>query len=53
MIQKCRTNPEKPSTVKVGEHIPSDFSMSKISLFKDIENRHDVRRCKNCMKKFS
>ena len=26
--------------------------MSVISLFKSIENKHDVYRCKGCMKKF-
>ena len=39
-------------TTKVGEHIPSGFSMSKISSFKTIENNHDVCRRKDCMKKF-
>ena len=34
------------------EHIPSGFPMSTISLFKDIENNHDVYRSKDCMKKF-
>ena len=27
---------------KVSEHIPSRFSMSTISSFKSIENKHDV-----------
>ena len=26
--------------------------MSTISLFRSIENKHDVYRCKDCMKKF-
>ena len=43
---------EKSSTVKIYEHIPSGFPMSTILLFKDIENKHDVYRGKNCMKKF-
>ena len=38
---------------KVGEHIPSDVSMSAISSFKSIENKHDVCRGKSCMKTFS
>ena len=36
----------------VGEHILSGFSMSAISSFKKIENKHDVYRGKDCMKKF-
>ena len=34
------------------EHIPSGFSMSAVSSFKSIENKHDGYRGKNCMKKF-
>ena len=37
---------------KVSEHILSGFSMSTISSFKGIENKHDVKRSKDCMKKF-
>ena len=48
----CKNNPENSATTKVSEHIPSDFSMSTISLFKSIENKHDVYRCKDCIKKF-
>ena len=44
--------PEKSSTTKVNEHIPSGFSMSTISSFKSIKNKHDVCRGKDCMKKF-
>ena len=40
------------STIKVSEYIPSCFSMSTISLFRSIENEHDVHRVKDCMKKF-
>ena len=29
-IDECKNNPENPSTTKVGEHIPSSFSMSTI-----------------------
>ena len=51
-INRCKTNSENSSAAKVREHIPSEFSMSVISLFKSIENKHDVYRCKGCMKKF-
>ena len=37
---------------KEGKHIPTGFSMSTISSFKSIENKHDVYRGKDCMKKF-
>ena len=33
-------------------HIPSGFPMSKMSSFKSIENKDDVHRSKDCMKKF-
>ena len=39
------------STTKVREHIPSGFSMSRVSSFRSIENKHDVYRGKDCMKK--
>ena len=39
---RCRNNPENSSTTKVSEHIPSGFSMSKISLFRSINNEHDA-----------
>ena len=48
----CKNNPENSSTTKVSEHIPSGFSMSTISSFRSIENKHDVYRGKDCMKKF-
>ena len=39
------------STTKVSEHIPSGFSISIISSFRMIENKHKVYRGKGCMKK--
>ena len=51
-IDGCKTNPEKSSTTKVREHIPSGFLMSTISSFKSIENKHGVYKIKDCMKKF-
>ena len=52
-IDGCKNNPENSSTTKVSEHIRSGFSMSTISSFRSIENKHDVYRGKDCMKKFS
>ena len=42
---KCKNNPESSFTIKVGENIPSGFSLSTILPFKNIENKHDVYRC--------
>ena len=49
-INRYRNNSENLSTTKVSEHIPSGFSMSTISSFRSIENKHDVYRGKVCMK---
>ena len=35
---RCKNNPERWSTTKVGEHILLDFSMSAILSFECIEN---------------
>ena len=51
-IEGCKNNPRNSTTTKVSEHIPSGFSMSTISFFRSIENKHDVYRGKDCMKKF-
>ena len=51
-IDGCKINPENVSTKKVGEHMPSGFFMSTILSFKNIENKHDEYRGKDCMKKF-
>ena len=51
-IDGCKNNPENSSTTKVSEHIPLGFSMSTISSFRSIQNKHDVYRGKDCMKKF-
>ena len=50
-IDGCKNNPENSSTTNVSKHIPSGFSMSTISLFRSIPNKHDVYRGQDCMKK--
>ena len=45
-INGCKNYPENSLTTKVGKHIPSGFSMSTISSFKSIENKHDIYRVK-------
>ena len=52
MTDRCKNNPQNSSTTKVSKHIASGFSMSTISSFRSIENKHDVYRGKDCMKKF-
>ena len=41
-IDRCKNNPENSCTTKVGEHVPSGFSMSTIFSFRGLENKHDV-----------
>ena len=48
----CKNNLENSSTTKVSKHIRSGFSMSTISSFRSIGNKHDLYRSKDCMKKF-
>ena len=50
-IKECKNNLENSSTAKIGKRIPSDFKISAISSFNRIENKHDVHRGKDCMKK--
>ena len=50
-IYGSKNNPENSSTTKVGKHIPPGFSMPTISLFTSMDNKHDVYRGKDCMKK--
>ena len=40
-IDGCKNNPENSSATKVSKHIWSGLSMSTISSFKNIENKHD------------
>ena len=51
-IDGCKNNPKNSSTTEVSKHIPSGFLMSAISSFQSIENKHDVYRGKDCLKKF-
>ena len=47
-----KNNSENLVPRKVNEHIPPGFSMSTISSFKNMENKYDIYRGKDCMKKF-
>ena len=50
MMDECKNNPENSFTAKVSKLIPSGFSMP-ISSLRSIENKHDVYRGKDYMKK--
>ena len=41
-IDGCKNNTGNSFTADVSEHITSDFYISTISSFKNIENKHDV-----------
>ena len=51
-IGGCKNNHQNSLTTKVREHNLSGFYMSTISSFKRIENKHDIYRGKDCMKKY-
>ena len=51
LIDGCANNAENASTTKIGERIPCVFSMSTIWAFDRIENKHNLYRGKDCMKK--
>ena len=47
-----KKNPKNSSARKLGEHSPWGFSISALSSFKNIENKHHVYLNKYHMKKF-
>ena len=51
-IDGFKNNLENSFTTKVSKHIRLGFSMPPISSFRSIENKHDVYRGKDYMKKF-
>ena len=51
-IDRCANNPENSLTTKLGEHIRCGYSMSKILAFDHLENKHNLFRGKDCLKKF-
>ena len=51
-MDRCVNNPEKSSTMKIGEHIPCTYSMSTIWTFDNIKNKHTLYQGEDCMKKF-
>ena len=51
-IDRYKNNPDNPSTTKLVDQITASFLAFTLSLFKSIENKHDVYRGQVCMKKF-
>ena len=51
-IDGCVNNPENSLRTKLGEHIPSGYSMSTISSLDHLENKHILYRGNDCVKKF-
>ena len=49
-IDRCKNYSDNSSTTKETKHIASGFSMSTMSLFRRIENKHDVYSSGVCMK---
>ena len=52
MDDECKLSPKNSSGTKVSKHISSGFSLYTICSFRSIENKHDVYRGKDCIKKF-
>ena len=50
-IDRFKKNHENSSTTNVSKQIPSGFSMPTIASFRSIENKHDIYKDKDCMKK--
>ena len=44
---------KKTSSTKVGKQTRCGYSVSTIWIFDGIENKHDLQRDEDCMKKFS
>ena len=51
-ILNQNSNHEKPSIVKLDEHIPCEYSLSTIWTLDIIENKYDIYKGEDCMKKF-
>ena len=51
-IDRRPNNPEKSSTMKIGQNIPCVYSMSTIWGFDHIGNKDTLYYQKDCMKKF-
>ena len=48
-VVRCKNNPENSSTTKVSKHSIKTFNVNTITSFRNIENKHDVCRSKDCM----
>ena len=50
--QYCQNNPNESYTERKSKHEPSGYSLSLISLFDSKENKHNVYRGRDCIKRF-
>ena len=51
-IDGFANNPKHYSTIKIGEHIPCEYSMLTIWALDHIESKHTLYHRKDCIKKF-
>ena len=51
-VDGYKNNPKKLSKTKTAKRIPFWYSVSPIQAFDGIENKHNVKRGENCIKKF-
>ena len=51
-VNACANNSEKTSTIKIGKHVPSGYSLSAIWEFYHIENKYTLYRGEDCTKTF-
>ena len=49
-VDGCKSNPEKSSITKVGEHVTCGYLMSTLWTLDGIENKQDVYRGEDCRK---
>ena len=50
--QSCQNNPKESYTERKAKHEPSGYSLSLISSFGSKENKHNVYRGRDCIKRF-
>ena len=51
-VSTCNNNPNKSSTIKINNHIPSGYSLFTYCSFSATKNRHNHYRGQDCMKGF-
>ena len=49
-IDGFANNPEKSTTIRIGEHIPCRYSMSNVWAFNTIGNKHSLYHGEGCIR---